>query len=834
MKKFLKKLSVFFLLFLLTAQTTLAVDSPNYWKKVGNNITLINPAWTLAVTPSFSGDQVFDGAVTIDETDTEALLVRRDGDTGDIFNVNTTNAVTKAYGTVTFQGVNFNVNKVDDPQAAPTTALNSPAAAGNVDNGDYTYKVTFASSTAGRETLPGPASSVVTVADNSVNGKTKLTNIPQPVNAPDFDNINIYRDKDDAQFWQFVAAVPVGTTTYVDNIDQATVDGTGQLPSPSNLTGNANFNGVLTANDSAIFNNTALFAFGGSSNNAIINGPGNDILFPWLEIRPTQSASQDIGLWIVPDGSDYTSDLILLNERHSGGSSPVVRFDDYGNMISADGGTYSQPALGNVDVKALHNGMNYGVRTAQGVPSFFGQLVEFGQSTGGISASKFQIGQDSAQAMRMNVPNGTGFIFSHNGVDTVTMRGQSPMIIAQQARSGNGAAKLLTATGAAHSNWNASGGPEDVVFDLARTVQFNAAQSEINAFKVTAPTYSYTSAQTTSDASTFTVTGAPIAGTNATLTRSMAMWVKSGLARFDGNLQASAKIAAGGDASIGNGRYFDLSQTATDFTSTYSGATGSTQNSMVKSIYTVDPSANISSGTFVASSYNSSHVPSSNNKNIYSLFGNSGELVNEGSGTLHQGSAGDFEAYNAGNGTASFLSGVNGIAINSGAGNVVWNTGAYFIAGASGGSTTDNYGAYIDSGFGTATTNTGLYVASQTSGTTNRAIKTNLGPVEIGDRILGKSVSVASANDLTLGAGNQNIVSGTTTINAITTANWTAGSRVTLIFSGALTVKHNTAGGAGTAKIFLAGSADLSTAANTVLVLEYDGTQWQEVSRKAA
>ena len=70
--------------------------------------------------------------------------------------------------------------------------------------------------------------------------------------------------------------------------------------------------------------------------------------------------------------------------------------------------------------------------------------------------------------------------------------------------------------------------------------------------------------------------------------------------------------------------------------------------------------------------------------------------------------------------------------------------------------------------------------------------------------------------------------------NAITTANWQSGSRVTFIFSGTPTVKHNTAGGAGTARIFLQGSADLVCAANTVLDLVYDGTQWQEVSRKTA
>lgn len=92
--------------------------------------------------------------------------------------------------------------------------------------------------------------------------------------------------------------------------------------------------------------------------------------------------------------------------------------------------------------------------------------------------------------------------------------------------------------------------------------------------------------------------------------------------------------------------------------------------------------------------------------------------------------------------------------------------------------------------------------------------------------------SIASANNLTLGATGEQIVSGVTTINAITTAGWAAGSRVTLIFQGILTVKNNTAGGAGTARIFLDGGSDIVTKANTVLGLEYDGTQWQQTFLK--
>lgn len=93
--------------------------------------------------------------------------------------------------------------------------------------------------------------------------------------------------------------------------------------------------------------------------------------------------------------------------------------------------------------------------------------------------------------------------------------------------------------------------------------------------------------------------------------------------------------------------------------------------------------------------------------------------------------------------------------------------------------------------------------------------------------------TAVAANDLVVGpSGAAFIVSGNTQIKAITTTNWSPGSAIVLVFSGAPTVKHNTAGSAGTAKLLLAGSVDLVAAANTVLSLLFDGSVWQETARK--
>lgn len=91
--------------------------------------------------------------------------------------------------------------------------------------------------------------------------------------------------------------------------------------------------------------------------------------------------------------------------------------------------------------------------------------------------------------------------------------------------------------------------------------------------------------------------------------------------------------------------------------------------------------------------------------------------------------------------------------------------------------------------------------------------------------------NIASANDLTLGTdGNVFHITGTTTINAITTAGWGAGE-IILIFDDNVTVKNNTAGGAGTASMLLAGGVDFNATVNDVLKLVFDGARFYEVSR---
>lgn len=101
------------------------------------------------------------------------------------------------------------------------------------------------------------------------------------------------------------------------------------------------------------------------------------------------------------------------------------------------------------------------------------------------------------------------------------------------------------ATGAAHTALTASTESIDVNWNLARTVQWApGAISTQRAFVVQAPTYAFIGASSVTTAATFAITGAPVAGTNATITNAIAFWVQSGTARFDGVALISAGTAA--------------------------------------------------------------------------------------------------------------------------------------------------------------------------------------------------------------------------------------------------------------------------------------------------
>lgn len=114
---------------------------------------------------------------------------------------------------------------------APAAALANPAAAGNVNNGDHRYLVTFV--TTRGETTAGTASAIVTVANNTVNGQVDVTQIPTgdaTVTAR-----KLYRTEAAGSTYKLLTTLNDNTTTtYRDNTADASL---GAIPPATNGTG---------------------------------------------------------------------------------------------------------------------------------------------------------------------------------------------------------------------------------------------------------------------------------------------------------------------------------------------------------------------------------------------------------------------------------------------------------------------------------------------------------------------------------------------------------------------------------------------------------------------
>lgn len=125
--------------------------------------------------------------------------------------------------------------------SAPTVALASPAAAGNVDNGAHRYLCTYV--TADGETQAGVVSSAVTVADKTVNGQVAVSGIP--IGGALVTARKLYRTAAGGSTYMLLATIADNTTTtYTDNIADSAL-GTG-APT-TNTTGDPLLNMLIQA-----------------------------------------------------------------------------------------------------------------------------------------------------------------------------------------------------------------------------------------------------------------------------------------------------------------------------------------------------------------------------------------------------------------------------------------------------------------------------------------------------------------------------------------------------------------------------------------------------------
>ena len=120
-------------------------------------------------------------------------------------------------------------------------------------------------------------------------------------------------------------------------------------------------------------------------------------------------------------------------------------------------------------------------------------------------------------------------------------------------------------TGGAHTTLTASVESIGANFNFSATKQFaTGALTTQREVLFQAPTYGFVAASTITTAATVAISAAPIAGTNATLTNSSALWVQAGASRLDGRLleNQGADVASGTNLTLGSdGNVFEITGT---------------------------------------------------------------------------------------------------------------------------------------------------------------------------------------------------------------------------------------------------------------------------------
>jgi hypothetical protein len=147
-------------------------------------------------------------------------------------------------------------------------------------------------------------------------------------------------------------------------------------------------------------------------------------------------------------------------------------------------------------------------------------------------------------AINQNIAQ-TGVKTFSTGTGAVSLNGNT---ILQQPASTSGAPNALTIVGGAHTAL--TGGAQespDVHFSLSRTVQFNTgAMSNQRAVIFANPTYAFVGSSTITKAATVSITGAPVAGTNATIATGWALDVVAGNVHIGDGINATLLFGTGG------------------------------------------------------------------------------------------------------------------------------------------------------------------------------------------------------------------------------------------------------------------------------------------------
>jgi len=261
------------------------------------------------------------------------------------------------------------------------------------------------------------------------------------------------------------------------------------------------------------------------------SGLGGD----YLAMKPQATnplATGKVGLWA--SNAVSPNDVYLVDAAGNSTRAGTAR-----RLLVSAGAPGGTPANGDVYFDSGTSLLNLYVGGWAAFPSAAGIVTLTGTqelTNKTLTAMVVKTGLTASGSAANNFGGSTGdFTLSTGSVAWTGAAGKTVTLTQGVATTGSPAA--LTVTGGAHTTLTASTEASDVVFNLARTAQFaTGALATQRALRVMAPTYAFAGASTLTNAATMAISGPPVAGTNATLTNTWALWLQSGYLNAAGNI----------------------------------------------------------------------------------------------------------------------------------------------------------------------------------------------------------------------------------------------------------------------------------------------------------
>lgn len=205
------------------------------------------------------------------------------------------------------------------------------------------------------------------------------------------------------------------------------------------------------------------------------------------------------------------------------------------------------------------------VNTTTAIPGSLG-ILRIGQGTATVDIGERSSGI-AAIWFNASTPSTTNYAYQGNGtINTLNAASSLNLAIAGSTKftvstgaimatpsaTSSGSAAVFTFTSPASTGLTASTEVNGFVYSLTTNRQWSTgALSTQREFFISNPTYRFVGASVITNAATLAIAGAPIAGTNATITNTYALWVQAGISRFDGGISmpagaSSSSVKVGG------------------------------------------------------------------------------------------------------------------------------------------------------------------------------------------------------------------------------------------------------------------------------------------------